>query len=365
MDHWRKKSLARYWTLTDEFFEWLKMDGVSSGSDDDAEIDDMKLFIKNIVMTNDDKYKEGVTAWTESMLEGLHKKVKYAKAVERILDVEGEAVRAATCMHAMAYRDLDALYASSTSKTLERLDLVRRAREAKWSEETFACMWKYMDELNSAAFDATGEARPRVPTRDEISDNIAAHKRAATGDGHPTGQSLTRACGVAINALYESRRGKSAPPLDDAALMEVRQAIADALAADSDLARRITARDDTVLGALAKVPHLQLAAPMETRDWQMLQQVTSFAQVHSAVPTRMMESIESFASKLASDLSNGSRDLTSLANLEDMGAEVLSQLNPQDVDMLAKRVDDLMPVLGNLSSSMGVTLPTSDITAND
>lgn len=352
MNRWKEAGLKRYWSLTTDFLDFIleKCPG-------DSECEDMKLFHSNVISSCEKTQNEGITAWIESMEESLLKRVKYAKAVERIMSGEDSDVKTAVVFHALAYRDIEGMYSSSTSTVLQRLALNAKMKLDSWTSEDTTCMWKYMDEINRAAYDSIGKEPPRVPSRDEIAKNIKTNKRGAS-DGH----SMYRAFHVAVRSLAEMRNSKKTE-LSDATVELVKAAFARALAnEDLGLASKIESNDASCLVLLCKEDAVfesvlgDAVAPMSASEWQLLTQMLGLTQVNKAVPTAMMETIESYAKNLASDVMEGRRDFSQM-NIEEMGAEVMAQLNPDDVDHMASNVDGLQNVLSTLTRGMGIPMP--------
>ena len=345
MDRWKKNGLKRYWSLTTELLDFLL-----EKAPDDQELKDMKLFYNNVIQHSDERLHEGLTVWLENMEEPLAKKVKYCKALDRILANEEGSITGGSVYHAICFKDMDALYQSSTSKVLGRMALDEKVLLDGWTPADTECMWKYMHEINRAAYDGLGKVPSRVPTRDEITRNIKSHKRQSD-DTH----SMSRAFSVAVRSLCESRTKTS--DLDDAAVEAFRNGFKALCASDSTVTRRIDSRDASATAALMTNAAVAVVvgsdAPMSNTEWQLLSQVSGLVQVDGAVPSQMMSSIENYAQNLAADVMEGRKDLSSL-NFEEMGQEVMATLNKDDVDKLADNVDNLMPMLQTLSRGMGM-----------
>lgn len=325
---------------------------------DTSEIEDMQLYVTNLVLPDDEKRRLAVETWRDSMIEPLDARdVKYGKALDRILagDPEGAVCCGSSVFHAMAYRDLDAVIASSTSETLARLNLSVLMRD--FSDSDTKAMWKYVDELSRTAFEALDVAPPRVPDREEIARNIRANRRPSGGGA------ITRAFSVAVHALHEALC-RDLPPdgarrdrLDEEGVEQVKQQLTTALAEDEGLLARLQRREDAALRELASrvtPARLPLRAPLGASEWGLLLQALALCKVDGHVPKAVMHQVEGFAQRLANDMMSGRRDLSSLANLESMGEELMSQIDPSDMDKLTANVDQLLPMLQTLQQSLQV-----------
>ena len=131
-----------HWDIMIEFVEFVQKNSTAD-SDEKEELADCLLFLKNVVLPSEAQQKEGIDAWITNMHEPLDcKKVKYAKAVDRILSSTNPPGHA-MIYHAFSYRDLKAAYECSNSTALQRLNLL--AHNKDWSDEakpkTLEAMW--------------------------------------------------------------------------------------------------------------------------------------------------------------------------------------------------------------------------------
>lgn len=343
MDLLKKRAVSHFWDLSVELITYLH------GETQDPECDDMLLFIRNIVMNNETKRDEGAQFWCENMLEPLDKKVKYSKALERILNVEEEPVKGGVVMHALSYRDIDGMSISSTSNVLKRMGLQEKMQSDGWTEEKSAVVWAYMDDLANVAFRATGITRPRIPTRAELAKNIKSKRPSATSN-----ISMSRAFGIAVNALCESRGCKSLH--DDATLGDIKKrctAVSEEMVGERSIADMVTSHDNLALASIhTAVPELGVGTekPLSSSEWGILTQIFSMVRVERAVPGGMMNTIEHFASKLTTDLMEGRMDL-SPEKLEALGSEVMGHINQNDLQSMSENLADLLPALSAMGSS--------------
>lgn len=336
----KRRALLHHNDIQGDFLEFIK--GTTTDEDDAADIEDMQLFMTNIISNNEDKMQEGLDTWIENMLEPLDpKKARYAKPIDRIL--ADEASKHVACVyHAVAFMHLEVMLDCSSSDVLKRLDLKRRFDA--WSEAQREEFWSFMRELNRTAFAASDNTPPRVPTRDEISLNIKTRRTESSGQP----PSMNRAFVVAYGALMESRNG-SLQRVDDALVDSTKDALGCLMKEQSDTMQLISAKDDSVLERLAVVmPDIDFAREMTPTDWDLLSQMCTLCNFERAIPGNIMQHVETFAQKLASDMASGKRDMSSLANFEAIGEELMSKIDPDDISKLGESADNLMPMLDML-----------------
>ena len=155
-----------------------------------AETGDCKIFLNSVVMNSSEQLDEQLDTWYQNMMVPLNvKKTKYAKAVERITGTP-------TCVyHAMMYKDIAALRENMRSPMAERVDLLGKYESMHENDQV--AVWKFMQKISNAAFEGKSVSLPRVPTREEISENIKMRKDKATDDT----PSMLRAFQTHVNGL--------------------------------------------------------------------------------------------------------------------------------------------------------------------
>lgn len=82
--------------------------------------------------------------------------------------------------------------------------------------------------------------------------------------------------------------------------------------------------------------------------WTRLKRLNSICKVNTAIPTDMMSHIESIASKLAQDVSNGKSNSFDLNEMTKIGQQVASKCSSKDMSSLSKNIEGLLPALMNL-----------------
>ena len=183
------------------------------------ETGDAAVYFSGVVANDDAKLVDALQRWLEHLQTPLVD-VKYAKAVERLIG------QPAVVYHACQYRDVDAMHRCTNSPTAQRLELHDKFKSEVMSAEDKELFWKYVDEMNRHCFEYAGQAPPRVPTRDEIQENIknkraGAAAEAASKDDAP---SMHGAFQQSFNELCVKLR---APPLlQQASDASVRETIA-------------------------------------------------------------------------------------------------------------------------------------------
>lgn len=333
--------MRNYWEASEELINFIKTHSTLSDVD---ELDDMLLFLRNMILTNDDKMLEGAQAWVDNMLEELDsKKAKYTKAVDRILAPDGSK---ACIYHACAYRDLKTLVGCSHSDVLQNMNLLERTEG--WSDADMETMWRYFDELNRNAFVVVQSTAPRVPSRDEISRNIKSKK----ADTATPGLSMHKAFIVAYSALHERRNG-SKPSLDEEGAERMKEDIHKRIDGEDVVAILDNKDQKAVDLAQRALPDIRFDGEELTKsDWDMVNQLLTMSKVQHAVPSGVMSQVEEFAHQLANDMVSGRRDITSLANIESLGEELMSKIDPKDISKISDGMDGLLPALQMLKSAL-------------
>lgn len=351
----QKRALKIHYEVLQEFLENL-----AQVFPEDAELKDGILFNNNVVTGNETKMLEGVEAWVENMSEPLKKgSAKYMKAVESITG------KPACVYHAFAYRDTAAMYASSSSPALQRLDLHEKMQSDAWDVKSKEICWEYLDELCRTAYDAVpGATPPSVPSRDDIQKDIARRKASST----------TGASGFGSNPASQNNQSVNSGVKETfqriCLVREVQGAedlCADTLAANLSKAASKTLcvnNEDVTLGDLCrqqvdkgfygvmKLCHPEGDWGDETREissevWDLTNKCLGLATMKSAIPAPMMMGIENMANKLVNDIASGKTDMSSL-NVEAIGQQVLSNVSPEEMSEFANNIDKILPALGQL-----------------
>ena len=75
------------------------------------------------------------------------------------------------------------------------------------------------------------------------------------------------------------------------------------------------------------------------------QQMYEFDDHERCYPLNMMNGIENVANKLVSEIASGKTSLENL-NIEQIGQQVLSGVNPEEMTQFANNMDKILPAIG-------------------
>lgn len=308
------------------------------------ETGDCKIFLDSVVMNSPEQLAEQIDLWHQNVTNPLNvKKTKYAKAVERIIGSP------ACVYHAMMYKDITALRENMKSPMAERVDLLGKYESL--SEHDQIAIWKFMQKISNAAFEAKSASVPRIPTREEISENIKMRKDKATDDT----PSMLRAFQTHINGLCKHLQIK--PVLDGVDDAQVKDWMSRwgqfCKESTNDVQHTILCQQKSpaVLACLhAKFPELtHLNDKCDDENvWKNINQLNGFAAVTENIPIKMMGRIEDMASRLADDIVSGRTDMASV-NLKDIGQQVLAGCDEADMSKFAGNIEQLLPALQTFS----------------
>lgn len=296
---------------------------------------DMETYFNGIVKGNDALEREMINKWVENMGVLLQrKKVQYAKAVQRIT---GEP---ATCYHACVYHDADGFGCSTQSKLLQDMEVLTKYKDECMTEEDRTIFWKYIEKLNVAAYDATSTVVPRVPTREEIRENIESRSQKNENDQHSVGKAFI----TSMSKLFDKHKSEETKNYDETSSedwMNKWSEIGKREINGQKISSLVTSKDKLAEDALKQEFHLN---DFDNEDWEIVQNLYSYATVGNAIPSRMMTRIEDLAGKLAEDIVSGKKDMSTV-DLNDIGQQVLSGCAPEDMQKFAGNLDELLPVI--------------------
>lgn len=305
--------------------------------------EDSHTWFNGVVKPSDKKSADCIAAWNDCMREVLNKKkVKYAKAVERVIN------EPATVFHACSYKDVDAIYDSSEYTVFRKLKL--RERHPTLSEDDRATLWKYIDHMNRSAYEYAGRPVPRIPTKEEIQASISQKKNKPVGGEQA---SMAKAFQTALDVLVK----ETGAEIEDEAQVDIAARWAKTIkmetAGGGTVSQLCQAQDPAAMDYLAReIPELRLETlDLITSDtWETIKQLNSFSTVNEQIPTKMMSRIEDYASKLADDLVSGRKTMGNV-DLSAIGQEVLAQCDPDDMNKFASNINELLPALSNFQAS--------------
>lgn len=267
----------------------------------------------------------------------LNKKIKYSKAIERIIS------QPATVHHGCEYNDIDAI--ELVCPDIFNIDLVPKYKN-NLSDDSKKTIWRFVNEINANAWKYINEKPLYVPSREEIHKNIKSKKHINTSDK----PSMTKAFQTSLSKFCELSGN------DDIALNKSEQDLQKLVSKWSEYAKDTVNNTKITTLCTQKNPlafqHITFHfdefvlddSSLTEEMWSIIIQLNGFAAVGENIPSNMMGRIETIANKLADDIVNGRADLSSM-NLSDIGQEVLSQCDESDMNKFADNIDNLLPAL--------------------
>ncbi len=299
-----------------------------------------KQYMQNL---SDENITELIQTWKDNIVLPLvDKKVKYAKAVQHILSSPPQIY------HAIAYKDTQACGAHLSSKFVSLTKLNEKLlKDCSMTEDQKTYLFKIFDKMSRISLEYFEVDVPRVPTRDEIKDNIQKRKEFKLDEA----PSMTKAFQTHMNALCSQVKAKKVFSEDAKenqiqAVMKRWNQFANNMTENVKNADMCNTRDIKVLESLREsFPELSvITSSVSEETWKTINQLNGFSAVNENIPSRMMGRIESMASKLADDIVSGKTDMASV-NLSDIGQQVLSGCSEDDMSNFAGNIDALLPAL--------------------
>lgn len=335
----------------EQFIEYSTMwiDFIHEKFPECEETKDCKIFLDSIVKHSPSKTSEQIGLWVDKMSTPLNvKRTKYAKAVERITK------QPAVLYHALSYKDFTALRENSESEIALRVRLFDKYNDERLTDADRTTVWKFLDKITCAAFEASEKRLPDVPTRVEIQENIKSRKEKNSEDA----PSMTKAFQTHINAMCKQLKE---PPMlenvDDATVktwMSRWNSFAKASTYDEKNVTMCSRKDPRIIHVLAAAfPEFKKITTETVNDnvWKNINQLNGFSAVSENIPTKMMGRIEDMASRLADDIVAGRTDMASV-NLSDIGQQVLAGCDEADMSKFANNIEELLPALQNFQQRM-------------
>lgn len=271
---------------------------------------------------------EVIRTWIESIETPLVKGAKYRTAVSSILGTS------ATAYHALKYRDASAM--AESCPLFRDLGVVKHGAAGSPTSTLF---WEYLDELTDEAYTATRKTAVRVPTSEEIAQNIASRKQRRNTAHDPV---LGQGAVELVSALF-TERGLTPPSATD--LHSLVLTLVNDGRVTSDVCKARGCKE-----ALEKAfPDL---CPLRDSDWEVFTKVFALSTMESAIPNEMMKGIESVATQLVEDITTGRASMNSL-NVEEIGQRVLAGVSSADVDEFSKNIDKILPAITNMNMGGG------------
>tara|TARA_B110000008_G_scaffold208288_1_gene207117 strand:+ start:1305 stop:2315 length:1011 start_codon:yes stop_codon:yes gene_type:complete len=279
--------------------------------------------------------------WIEELNRPLTKKIKYSKAIERILS------EPAILYHVCRYNDIEGFAEICKCDIFMKIAVVEKYEHENMSEEKKKIFWKFLYELNEACWKAQGKEPPYVPTRDEIQKNIKSKKHTNMNDSGPSMNTafvsaLSNFCKLTKNV--DITENKSEEELTN--IMSKWSSYLKIKIGDVSVSQLCDKKDIRIFDKICEFhPDFVVSTENVSEEvWQTITQMNGYSTVNENIPTNMMGRIESMANRLAEDIVHGRADLSSM-NLTDIGQEVLSQCDEQDMNKFASNINNLIPAL--------------------
>lgn len=276
-----------------------------------------------------------VERWQKLLARPVPKSIKYGKALQRILG------KPATLGMIVEYRDTSIFLDDEFSATI---------RSPLDPED-----WRVMQAANRLVALVLRTDMDRVPSRDEIQQNIQATKGSKKS---PDVGSVSQACKLAFVALGETLEPAAAAAIADRAnALDEKELIAawtSMAQAHPGFLDACTSRNAPPAEAWTAVPEgarrplVEALQPRDAAGWVQVDQMNSYSRISSNIPTGVMSRIENMATKLAGELQTGSVTMETL-NLQQIGEQVLSTCDASDLTQLSGNLGELLPVLSNMA----------------
>ena len=306
---------------------------------------ELKIMFENVYKNDAKKITETLNTWMENIMNPLNKKVKYHKAMERILKTEG-------CVyHACCYNDIDSLEISSVSNVMKDTDIFNKYRSM--NENDRKMFWKYIQNLNEHCFVALDKTPPTVPTRDDIQNNIKSKKTNETEQ-----PSMVNAFQVSFNKLCLKMNCtellKDEPDDKIQKYMSQWNNFTKKICNEKRISTLCEEKDNAVFEELVKeFPEINNSNFEITEEiWTNITQLNGYSAVGNNIPTKMMGRIEDMANRLAEDIVNGKADLSQM-DLSDIGQQVLSGCDESEMSQFANNIEELLPALKGFHKTVG------------
>jgi len=315
-----------------------------------------KLFIGNLETLFPDcekltKYSDSldesiISKWYDNITTKINKKVKYNKAIERILKKSG------IVFHVCEYSDIDGLEHTNTLEFFNEIELFVKYKIM--SDEDKKLFWKYISAMNLACFRFKDEKPPYVPTREQIQENIK-QKKSISHDAD--GPSMNKAFINSLSSFCKLTNNKDITDNATESELEKYTSLWVKYTQDSIDGEKITTLcNQKNIAAFLKIgdyfdDFVMDDTTLSDELWSLISQLNGYSAVNDNIPKNMMGKIENIANRLADDIMNGRADLGSM-NLSDIGQEVLSQVDETEINKFANNIDNLIPALQSFQKGM-------------
>jgi hypothetical protein len=293
-----------------------------------------------------------INVWYDLLNHKLGRKVKYAKAIERIT---GENP---ILLHAANFQDLDAfediLSLEDVKNIVDLTSLFQKIKSDTMDADNQKIVWKYIQHLNELCYKYMEKPLPYTPSREQIQKNIQEKMSKKTQENssmshafQTTLAELCQTCAFPDISIGNSDHVKE--------LMKKWTNFANDTIQDTKITILCNNKDESALTHLkTHIPELDFEnfVISDPNIWSLVTKLNGYASVDDSIPTNMMGKIENFATKLADDIVNGKADLNNM-DLSSIGQEVLAQCDEADMNQFANNIDKLLPALKTFQSGPG------------
>lgn len=301
-----------------------------------------------------------IDKWFDYLQTPLPPNVKYARAVERILQKRKEPFPACTTYHAFAYGDVNAAL-EGENPIEEYIDLNSKMSDPTFDQESKDAALKYVRALNDCVCECIKGVTPYCPSRSELADEIKLHKESKKPSHNGR---LSDAMGSALSTLATEAESEGGDPdlikgiamgsNNNDWISEWHIAMLQTTSNGTTLYDACTnnefdslqyADPSGVLGKL-KIHALLNHSDTDKRNKcrELVSHINILAQVHTNVPGQMRGKIEAAAEQLAGQIMTGSLDMSSI-DLNQIGQDVLDGCDSADLSSLAENIGSLLPIL--------------------
>ena len=311
---------------------------------EDEACKDAVIFLNSVVKNSQSHIDNQHTAWMKNIKTPLNpKKTKYAKAVERITN------EPSVLFHAIMYKDIETCTTTLHSPFCATLQIFDKYADERMTDEHKTAVWKFIEKLSLAAYEAASETPPTVPTRLEIQENIKSRKEKPAQDDGP---SMTRAFQTHMSALYRildlpDEMTSASDGVIRAEMMKWNEFAKSETSGERNSKLCQESNPIVIVPLVETFPTLEKLKTLSKIDdkiWRNINQLNGFSAVSENIPTKMMTRIEDVANKLADDIVAGRTDMSSV-NLSDIGQQVLAGCDESDMTKFASNIEELLPAL--------------------
>ena len=282
--------------------------------------------------------------WADFLFEPLPKGIKYSKALARILDATP------IVFHALEHKD---------DKIFEVCDTASTYIDPTKGDPKH---WAAVSGLCRMVASHVNRELPRVPSRAEISENIASHrtskKSASSGAASDAPHAFKTALATLAQTIGSSEMQTRVQSMQEKEVNEECQAWRRMMDASPTFTEHIKERIVPAAEAWEALPRQEaqdlvvaLSSSSTHAAWGNVEQINSFAQLHGHIPTGIMSRIEKISASLADDIANGA-SLESM-DLTRIGEQVLSECDSSEISDLTSNLASILPVLGSMKMEEG------------